>query len=79
MNKQGYVYLMTNPSNTLIDAGVTRDRIKQIHPNRQGLLEGFTIKYNVKKWIYDEIFENIQVAIARVKQIKRHSRKKKIE
>ena len=57
MNKQGDVYLMTHQSNTVIDAGVTRDRnelrrsklrgikpneIKRIHPHRQRLLEGFT-------------------------------------
>ena len=70
---------MTNQSNTVIYAGVTSDLIKRIHQHRQGLLEGFTKRYNVKKLVYYEIFENIQVAIAREKQIKGGSRKKKIE
>ena len=38
---------------------------------------GFTSKYNVTKLLYHEEFDNVQDAIAREKQIKRWSRKKK--
>jgi putative endonuclease len=41
--------------------------------------ESFTAKYNADKLVYYERFHNIQEAIAREKQIKGGSRKKKID
>lgn len=76
--KKGYVYLLTNKVNTVIYTGVTSDLIKRIFEHKEGLAEGFTKKYKVKKLIYYEIFENIEDAIAREKQIKAGSRKKKL-
>lgn len=76
--KKGYVYLMTNKSNTVIYTGVTSDLLKRVFEHKEGLIEGFTKKYNVKKLVYYEIFENIEDAIAREKQIKAGSRKKKL-
>ena len=40
--------------------------------------DGFTKKYNINKLIYYEVFDNIEDAILREKQIKAGSRKKKI-
>ena len=41
-------------------------------------MKGFIQKYNVNKLIYFEIFEDINLAISREKQIKGYSRAKKI-
>lgn len=43
----------------------------------EGLAEGFTKKYNVKKLVYYEIADDIESAIIIEKQIKAGSRKKK--
>ena len=75
----GYVYLMTNKRDTVIYTGVTSDLRKRVYEHREGLAEGFTKKYNVKKLVYYEIADDIESAIAREKQIKAGSRKKKID
>ena len=75
----GYVYLMTNKHDTVIYTGVTSDLRKRVYEHREGLAEGFTKKYNVKKLVYYEIADDIESAIAREKQIKGGSRKKKID
>ena len=75
----GYVYLMTNKRNTVIYTGVTANLEKRVYEHREGLVEGFTKKYNVKKLVYYEVAETIETAIAREKQIKAGSRKKKMD
>jgi len=74
----GYVYLMTNKNNTVIYTGVTNDLKRRVYEHKNGLVEGFTKKYNVKKLVYYEAVETIEGAIAREKQIKGGSRAKKI-
>ena len=77
--KQGYVYLMTNKHDTVIYTGVTSDLVKRVYQHKEGLILGFTKKYNVKKLVYYEIVDDIERAIEREKQIKAGSRKKKID
>jgi putative endonuclease len=74
-----FVYIMTNKGNRVLYTGVTSDlevrcmeHISKKHP------DSFTARYNVNKLVYYERFERIDVAIAREKQIKGGSRKKKI-
>ena len=76
--KFGYIYLLANKTNTVIYTGVTKDLQKRIYEHKQKLIDGFTKKYNVNKLVYYEIFDDIESAIAREKQIKAGSRKKKI-
>lgn len=70
---------MANKSNSVIYTGVTSDLIKRVYEHKNKLVEGFTKKYNVTKLVYFEVFEDIENAIAREKQIKAGSRDKKIE
>lgn len=77
--KKGYVYLLANKTNTVIYTGVTSDLQKRVYEHREKVVEGFTKKYNVNKLVYYEIFDNIEEAILREKQIKAGSRNKKIE
>jgi putative endonuclease len=79
MNKQYYIYLMTNKSNNVIYAGVTNNLKRRVYEHKEKLVEGFTKKYNISKLIYYEVFEDAENAIVREKQIKGGSRKKKIE
>lgn len=75
----GYVYLMTNKHNTVIYTGVTSNLQKRAYEHRESLVDGFTKKYNIKKLLYYEVADNIEAAIAREKQIKAGSRRKKID
>ena len=79
MQKQSYVYILFNKSDGVLYTGITSDLIKWIFEHKSKVIKGFTQKYNVYKLGYYEIFEDIEQAILREKQIKAGSRKKKIE
>jgi len=74
-----YVYIMTNSNNKVLYTGITNDLERRCHEHKHKKVEGFTKKYNVYKLIYFEKFELIESAIAREKQLKSGSRKKKIQ
>jgi putative endonuclease len=79
MNKQYYVYITTNKTNTVLYTGITNNLKRRIYEHKNKLLSGFTKKYNINKLVYYEIFDNSYYAIQREKQIKGGPRKKKIE
>jgi putative endonuclease len=79
MDKQYYVYIMTNAKHTALYTGVTNDLKSRVWEHKEKLVEGFTKKYHIDKLIYYEVCEDIVSAISREKQIKAGSRKKKIE
>jgi len=72
-----YIYILTNKNNTVLYTGVTDDLVKRCHEHKNKLFKGFTEKYNVNKLIYYELFDDIEFAIKREKQIKGYSREKK--
>jgi putative endonuclease len=79
VNKQYYIYIMTNNRNTVLYVGVTNDLIRRVYEHKEKLADGFTKKYNITKLVYYEIFEDIENAILREKQIKAGSRQKKVQ
>jgi putative endonuclease len=79
MNRQYYVYIMTNKGNTVLYTGVTSDLTRRVYEHKSKLVDGFTKKYNVHKLIYYEIFDDPENAIIREKQIKAGPRRKKVE
>ncbi len=62
----------------MLYTGVTNDLRRRIYEHKEKLTESFTKRYNVQKLVYYEVFEDIENAIAREKQIKGGSRSKKI-
>ena len=78
MEKKGYTYILFSKRNGTLYVGVTSDLIKRIWEHKNKIIEGFTKKYNVDKLGYYEIFDDIENAIIREKQIKSWSRKKKL-
>jgi putative endonuclease len=72
-----YVYILTNAHHKVLYTGVTNDLERRCHEHKTKKIKGFTQKYNVDKLIYYEIFEFVDLAIAREKQIKGYSRIKK--
>jgi putative endonuclease len=79
MPKQYYVYIMTNRHNTVLYVGVTNNLKRRIHQHKTKGISSFTKKYNVDKLVYYETCEDVKAAIAREKQLKGGSRKKKID
>ena len=77
--KSSYVYIMTNKKDGTLYVGVTSDLIKRVYEHKNGLCDGFTKKYGLKTLVYYEVCEEITAAIAREKQLKAGSRKRKID
>jgi len=71
--KQFYVYILTNKRNGTLYTGVTSDLVKRVWQHKEGLVDGFTEKYNVKTLVYYEVFYDADSAITREKQIKNGS------
>ena len=78
-SQYSYVYILTNTTNRVLYVGVTNNLVKRVFQHKQKMVKGFTSKYNTDKLIYYEIFEEINEAIFREKQIKGGSREKKIK
>jgi len=80
MPKKEYcVYIMTNVHNTVLYTGVTNNLQRRVLEHKSGQGSVFTQKYNVHKLVYYESGSDVNAAIAREKQIKAGSRKKKID
>jgi putative endonuclease len=73
------VYVMTNAHHTVIYSGMTNHLARRVYEHKNGLGGVFTKKYNVVKLVYYEVTDNVYAALAREKQIKGGSRKKKID
>jgi putative endonuclease len=79
MNKQGYVYILTNKNNTTLYVGVTSNLVKRIWEHKNHVVDGFTKQYNLDKLVYFEVIDDIEMAIKREKYIKGKSRQYKNE
>ncbi len=79
MDKQYYVYIMTNKRHSVLYTGVTNNLKKRVYQHQEKMADGFTKKYNVSKLVYYQVAQNAYAAITREKQIKGGSRSKKIE
>ncbi|HLB32566.1 MAG TPA: GIY-YIG nuclease family protein [Patescibacteria group bacterium] len=71
-----YVYILASESGTLY-TGVTNNLERRMYEHRNGLVEGFTKKYNCKKLVFFEEYLSIIDALNREKQIKKWRRSKK--
>ncbi len=79
MTRQCAVYIMSNIGNTVIYTGVTSQFSRRIQQHKDKLVEGFTKKYQCTKLVWYELFDWIDDAIVREKQIKNWRRQWKTE
>lgn len=79
MSKTYYVYILTNEKNTVSYIGVTNNLVRRTYEHRNGLVEGFSKRYNVKKLVYYEDTVDIRAALEREKELKKWRRQWKIE
>ena len=73
-----YVYILTREKNSVFYVGITNNLVRRVYEHKMGLVEGFTKKYNIKKLVYFEEFNDVYLAIAREKLIKKWKRRYKI-
>jgi len=76
--KQPAVYIMANARNGTLYTGVTSNLPKRAFEHREGVIPGFTSRYGCKLLVWYELHATMPDAIAREKQIKGGSRKKKL-
>jgi putative endonuclease len=79
VEKQPCVYILASKRNGTLYTGVTSDLIKRVYEHKNGLADGFTKKYNLHDLVYFELHEEMLAAITREKQIKKWSRRWKLQ
>lgn len=75
----GWIYILTNRPNGTLYVGVTSDIARRIWEHREGVADGFTRRYNLKRLVHVEAFEAIELAIQREKTLKTWLRAWKVE
>jgi putative endonuclease len=74
-----YVYILASKQNGTLYIGVTNDLIRRVYEHKNDLIPGFSSKYRVHRLVYYERVDDIQTAIQREKQLKKWSRRWKLE
>jgi putative endonuclease len=75
----GSVYIMTNRPNGTLYVGVTANLSRRVFEHREGMMRGFTQRYDLKLLVYYEHHDDIRVAIQREKNIKHWNRAWKVK
>lgn len=71
------VYIMASARNGTIYVGVTSNLPQRAWQHREGMIDGFTRRYDCKRLVWFEAADTMEVAIMREKQIKAGSRANK--
>jgi putative endonuclease len=76
--KGGWVYMMSNRRDGMLYTGVSADLPRRAFEHREGLCEGFTRQYALKRLVYYERFDDIRDAIQRESTMKHWPRAWKV-
>jgi putative endonuclease len=66
----GWVYIVTNRPIGILYVGVTSNLARRAWEHREGVVEGFTKKYDLKRLVYAERHDDIRTALQREKNLK---------
>ena len=78
MDRSSYVYILSSECYGTLYVGVTSDLVRCVWQHREGLADGFTKTYQVKRLVWFEVHGDIMAAIAREKQLKKWKRAWKV-
>jgi putative endonuclease len=78
MDKQYFVYLLASKPYGTLYTGITSNLIQRVYQHKEGLVDGFTKKYNVHRLVFYEVHSDVNEAILREKRIKKWNRQWKI-
>jgi len=67
----GYVYILADMRRGRTYIGVTNDLIRRVFEHREGIVEGYTRRNNIKRLVYFEEHDDIAAAIQRETSLKR--------
>ncbi|HUB94680.1 MAG TPA: GIY-YIG nuclease family protein [Stellaceae bacterium] len=74
----GWVYIMTNRPNGTLYVGVTSNLPRRAWEHREGVADGFTKRYGLKRLVFAEHHDDIAVAIQREHTMKHWPRAWKV-
>lgn len=77
MSRTYCVYIVASISR-VVYIGVTNNLVRRVHEHKQGLVAGFTKRYQADRLVYFEETTDVRVAIEREKQLKTWRREKKL-
>ena len=77
--KKGFIYMMTNKQYGVLYIGITSDIVKRVYEHKNSYVDGFTKQYNLNILVYYEVYDEIEEAIKREKQLKNWHREWKVE
>ena len=75
---QYYLYILTNKKNGVLYIGVTNNLERRMFEHKNKLVKGFSYRYNLDKLVYLEVFQYVEDAIKREKNMKKWKREWKI-
>jgi putative endonuclease len=73
-----WVYIVTNRPNGILYTGVTTDLARRIWEHREGIVAGFTKRYELKRLVFAEPHADIRTAIQRERNMKHWQRTWKV-
>jgi len=76
--KGGYVYIMSNKRDGTLYTGVTSNLSRRIWEHREGVIDGFSKRYGLKRLVYYEPYDDIRNALQREKNMKHSPRARKL-
>ena len=77
--RQYFIYILASKENVTLYIGVTNSLERRIEEHKNKLnLQCFTAKYDINTLVYYEIFQYIEDALKREKQLKKWNREWKI-
>ena len=79
MHKQFFVYILASRKHGTLYTGITNDVIRRAYQHKTQAVDGFTKRYDVRKLVYFESFDDPLSAISREKQLKKWHREWKLQ
>ncbi|QIA64412.1 GIY-YIG nuclease family protein [Vibrio astriarenae] len=78
MEKPPFVYMMASANRKALYIGVTTNLQGRVWQHKNGVVDGFSKKYQTHRLVFFEQYQDIIAAIAREKQLKNWHRQWKI-
>jgi putative endonuclease len=66
----GWFYMMTNRKNGTLYGGSAVDLVRRAWEHREGVIDGFTKKYGLKRLVYFERYDDVREARRREEAVK---------
>jgi putative endonuclease len=74
-----YVYILASGIGGTLYVGAATNLVARVHQHSSSDVKGFTQKYKVHRLVYYEVFDDLENAFLRERQLKKWNRSWKIE